>query len=401
MNRIFTLSVGLGIIAFMLLLCQPAVAAGIGIGPNEVAINQATRGGTYERSITVFNPSEESVKVNLRTEGAAGEWITLYRLDEREIPISEVSIPARSNSQLLFKVAVPEDAPTETYQARIVVETQSEQAMAGGVGTVLRARTMVTIHVIGREIVSGKVEGINVANTETGVPLVISVQFRNTGNVIVSPEIHSTITKDGAVIGEAHSSEKRVTPETIETILVELATDDLEPGTYTARVVGLLRGEQIASQETDFEVFPYGQLSREGTMGELQYEGMMQTGLPIKLSGIFTNTGRIATRAVLNAEVYRDGSFINAISGDTVLVPVGGTSELFSYVTVPEPGEYQIKYWALYEGQRTETNEITLRVSEGGLSAEPQASPISPVSVIGSAMMLFVVATRGWLKRRR
>ncbi|WP_211531694.1 hypothetical protein [Methanocalculus chunghsingensis] len=384
----------------MVLLCQPALAAGIGIGPNEVTINQATRGGTYERSLTIFNPADQGVNINVRTEGAAGDWIALYRLDNRQTEISELFIPARENVQLLFKVIVPEDTPTEMYQARIVAETQSEEAMAGGVGTVLRARSVVTIHVIGREIVSGKVEGISVANTETGVPLVIDVQFRNTGNVIVSPEIHSTIKKDGEVIGEARSSEKRVTPETIESILVEWSTEGLEPGTYTANVVGMLRGEQIASQEMDFEVFPYGQLSREGTLSDLQYEGMMQTGVPIKLNGIFTNTGKIATRAVLNAEIYQNGNFINAISGDTVLVPVGGRSELFSYLTVAEPGEYQIKYWALYEGQRTEMKDVSLTVSEGGSSAEPQASPLSPVSVIGAAMMLIIFATGGRLKRR-
>jgi len=399
MKGLCKLSVLLVVVTLLAMICQPAMASGIGIGPNEITIDQATRGGTYDRTLTLFNPGNNGVNVNIRTDGVAGDWINLYRFDDRHNPITEMYIPAKSNSQLVFRAIVPSDTPTGTYQARVIAETRSEEII-GGVGTVLRARSTVTIHVTGSEIVSGTVETITIGNTETGVPLVINTRFRNTGNVIVTPEVHSTIKKDGNVIGEAKSSEKQVIPDTSEAIMVEWDTEGIEPGTYTASVVAYLRGQTIASQEIGFEIFPYGQLSRDGKIDELKYEGMMRVGTPIKLSSIFTNTGRISTRAVLNAEIYRNGNFVNVISGDTVLVPVGTHAELFSYVTLDEPGEYQIKYWALYEGQRTETQERSLTVSGAEQQTQSQSSPLSPISVIVASMMLVLFATGGRLKRR-
>lgn len=399
MNGLCRLSILLVVVTLLAMICQPAMASGIGIGPNEITINQATRGGTYDRTLTLFNPGENGVNVNVRTDGVAGDWINLYRFDDRQTPITEMFIPAKSNSQLVFRAIVPSDTPTGTYQARIIAETRSEEVV-GGVGTVLRARSTVTIHVTGAEIVSGNVETITVADTETGVPLVINTRFRNTGNVIVTPDVHTTIKTNGNVVGEAKSSEKQVIPDTSEAIMIEWDTDGMEPGTYTASVVAYLRGQTIASQEVDFEIFPYGQLSRDGKIDELKYEGMMRTGTPIKLSSIFTNTGRISTRAVLNAEIFKNGNFVNVISGDTVLVPVGSHAEVFSYVTLDEPGDYQIKYWALFEGQRTETKEISLTVSGAEQQAQPQASPLSPISVIVVSMMLILFTTRGRLSRR-
>ncbi|WP_286681133.1 hypothetical protein, partial [Methanoculleus sp. DTU007] len=85
-------------------------------------------------------------------------------------------------------------------------------------------------------------------------------------------------------------------------------------------------------------------------------------GKPIKITGLFKNSGSIATRAKLSGEVYRGGSLVDVISGDEMTVLVFSEDALTAYYTPTEPGEYTVKTCALFEGKTTDAKDISFTV---------------------------------------
>ncbi|MBR1369933.1 hypothetical protein RJ53_10780 [Methanocalculus chunghsingensis] len=99
----------------------------------------------------------------------------------------------------------------------------------------------------------------------------------------------------------------------------------------------------------------------QGINVNLWYESMIQAGTPTSLNDILSNPGEIASRVVLKTGLSRNGIVINTNQVESMRVPVGNQFEFFSYLKIADAGTYLITYWALYEGQRTEMNDISLR----------------------------------------
>ena len=79
---------------FLISLCFTTANAGIGLGisPASITINNALRGGMYERTITIFNTGDEAGTFELTAEGECADWISFYKPEEPNTPITEVTI---------------------------------------------------------------------------------------------------------------------------------------------------------------------------------------------------------------------------------------------------------------------------------------------------------------------
>ena len=379
------------------IVCQPVSAAGIAVGPSSLAIDNALRGGSFERSLTIFNPSDTGFDVVLKTEGSAKDWIKFSAIDGSE-EIQKVYAPKKGQIPVLLRVKVPDDAANGRYTAKVVVETVPGEKVPGSVGMVLQATSALEITVTDVERVSGEVMSIVVRDTEVDIPLGVEVGFKNTGNVVVTPEITAVISRDGTVIDTISEAKTPVRPTFTERIVVHWPNEGLAAGTYQVDVTVSLRDAILAEEGRTFEILPLGSLTRQGELTDLGYEGALTVGKPIKITGLFKNSGSIATRARLSGEVYRGGSLVDVISGDEMTIQVFSENPLTAYYTPKEPGEYTMKTCAVFEGKTTDSKDMvfTIQPDSSGLSL-----PLSPGPVIAALAFigLFTAGRRNREKR--
>jgi hypothetical protein len=379
------------------IVCQPVSAAGIAVGPSSLAIDNALRGGSFERSLTIFNPSDTGFDVVLKTEGSAKDWIKFSAIDGSE-EIQKVYAPKKGQIPVLMRVKVPDDAANGRYTAKVIVETVPGEKVPGSVGTILQATSTLEITVTDVERVSGEVMSIVVRDTEVDIPLGIEVGFKNTGNVVATPEITAVISRDGTVIDTISEAKTPVSPTITERIVVHWPNEGLAAGTYQVDVTVSLRDAILAEEGRTFEILPLGSLTRQGELTDLGYEGALTVGKPIKITGLFKNSGSIATRARLSGEVYRGGSLVDVISGDEMTVQVFSENPLTAYYTPKESGEYTMKTCAVFEGKTTDSKDMvfTVQPDSSGLSLPPSPVPvIAALAFIG----LFAAGRRNREKR--
>lgn len=379
------------------IVCQPVSAAGIAVGPSSLAIDNALRGGSFERSLTIFNPSDTGFDVVLKTEGSAKDWIKFSAIDGSE-EIQKVYAPKKGQIPVLMRVKVPDDAANGRYTAKVIVETVPGEKVPGSVGTILQATSTLEITVTDVERVSGEVMSIVVRDTEVDIPLGIEVGFKNTGNVVATPAITAVISRDGTVIDTISEAKTPVSPTITERIVVHWPNEGLAAGTYQVDVTVSLRDAILAEEGRTFEILPLGSLTRQGELTDLGYEGALTVGKPIKITGLFKNSGSIATRARLSGEVYRGGSLVDVISGDEMTVQVFSENPLTAYYTPKESGEYTMKTCAVFEGKTTDSKDMvfTVQPDSSGLSLPPSPVPvIAALAFIG----LFAAGRRNREKR--
>lgn len=380
------------LLVMVVMVCQPVSAAGIAVGPSSLTIDNALRGGSFERSLTIFNPSDEGFDAILTIEGSAKDWIEFTTIDDGEA-IQKAYIPEKGQVPILMQIIVPDDAANGRYMAEIIVETAPGEETLGSVGTILQARSTVKITVTDVERISGEVMSIVVRDTEVDIPLGIEVGFKNTGNVVVTPEIAAVVSRDGVVIDTVTEAKAPVSPSVTERIVVHWPNEGLVAGTYQASITVSLRGAVLADEGRTFEILPLGSLTRQGELIDLDYEGALTVGTPVKITGLFKNSGSIATRARLSGEIYRGSNLVDVISGDEMTVLIFSEDLLTAYYTPKEPGEYTMKTCAIFEGKTTDSKDMvfTVQPDQSGLSL-----PLSPTPVVAALAFvgLFVLGRR-------
>jgi hypothetical protein len=338
-------------------------ALGVAVGPTNIEINDALRGGEYKRTITIFNPSSDDTEYTITAEGEAANWTSFFYLNPEKPIENKISISGKSNVPVLVKIKVPDDITNDTYNAKIIVQTVPPEGLEGtGVATIMQATSTLTINVKGEQIRDGEVIRISVVDTEVGIPARIETLFKNTGNVIVKPEINCVILKETQELAEISYADTEVGVENQDTITVEWNTDNQREGEYTARVSVFLDDRLLTTKDIPFELFPPGTLTKEGEFVSFYYEGQPALNSLLKIEGIFSNTGQVASYASLVAEIYRDDALFDTVESEKTLAPVGQKVGTSVYYTFEEVGNYTIKGLISYDGKRTDTKEIELAI---------------------------------------
>ncbi|WOF15929.1 hypothetical protein F1737_04060 [Methanoplanus sp. FWC-SCC4] len=386
---------GIKLITFLILLsvfiCAFASAAGIAVTPSKMTIDNAVRGGEYENTIIVFNPNDYPILAEVSVSGDVANWVKVYNENDREEPVSEISIK-ESNLRLVVVVNVPDDAVNGIHNAKVNIETKSSKDSSGNVGATLkvRATSSINVDVSGIEIKDGVCDYIKISDSEVDYPVPINFVFKNTGNVVISPEISVTVKKDGSIIDTFSKITVPVKPGVKEEILEEWENKGLESGDYVAVVAVSVDGKVIKKEESDFKLIPKGTFSRQGEFKKLTYEGTATAGKITKIIGTFVNTGEISTKAKLAGEIYKDGSLDSTFETDDLMVSVLDTEDLVYYFKPEESGEYTVKAVVNYEGKKTDEKEVSLTItgqnsltSSDTKKSESQA-PVGVITIVGS-----------------
>lgn len=354
-------------ITALLILCSTAGAdIGLGMAPASMTISDALKGGSYERTITVFNTGDEAGTFMLIVEGECSEWISFYAEDDMTTPLTEVAIPAGGKAKIRVIFDIPEDIANADYTSTIYAQSipkESSGTEGAAAQAVIRIPSKITIDVTGTQILKGTVKSITTTDTEIDYPLKIKVEFKNEGNVIAKPKIAVTITKDGELVDSFVHDETGIKVDSGDTIKVLWNTTGQEIGDYTADVEVSLGDEVLANKNLPFKILPFGTLTRQGELTSLTTEGEPMINRVIKVLAEFENTGKIDSRTTFKGEIYCDGEFVDVIESNEMLVEVDETGRLTSYYKIMSSGKYEVKGCVLYEGKETGTKEITFDVA--------------------------------------
>lgn len=76
----------------LMLACSTVQAAGLGVSPPSFILSDALRGGEYESTIMVYNTADDGGDYELNATGPGSEWITFYRVEDPEKPITTIHI---------------------------------------------------------------------------------------------------------------------------------------------------------------------------------------------------------------------------------------------------------------------------------------------------------------------
>ena len=384
----------------LLILCSTAGAdIGLGMAPASMTISDALKGGSYERTISVFNTGDEAGTFMLTAEGECNEWISFYRGTDLTTPLTEVAIPAGGKAKIHVRFDIPEDIANANYASTIYAQSipkESSETEGAAAQAVIRIPSKIAIDVTGTQILKGTVKSITTTDTEIDYPLKIKVLFQNEGNVIAKPKIAVAITKDGELVDSFVHDETGIKPDNEDTITVLWNTTGQEIGDYTADVAVSLGEELLTTKNLPFKILPFGTLTRQGEITSITTEGEPMINRVVKILTDFENTGKIDSRATFKGEVYRDGEFIDVIESDEMLVEVDETGRLTSYYKILSPGKYEVKGCVLYEGKETGTKDIAFDVA-----STDSKSGIFGIPAFTGSMSIIVIILISILYKKR
>lgn len=390
------------------LLQTPATRAqSIGISPGSLEVNEALRGGEYSRPLTIINQQPEPLAFRLVVQGEAAAWVTLYDGADPSKPVRTVDVPAETDKTLTAKIVIPADAANRQFLAEIALESvapgSEEEPEESGAAVTTGLALDVVINVTGTQRLAGTVSGVTVGDTEVGRLLRARMDFQNTGNVVVEPEVTLLVAAEsGSVSGGNTTKQEPVPVEGSATLKAEWDTSGQQVGSYRALVTVRLAETQIYSESFDVRLVPEGTFSRVGELTSLTLTNTPFPGAVARVAAGFRNTGEIDTRAAFQGEVYRDGTLIDTASSVELFVETGAAVELEVFVPVTVKGKYTVKGAVNYEGKETEPGEITFDVPPdlGGdsLFGRPWWQLMIGFGVVAAAV-LFVVDRGRWWKR--
>ena len=396
-------------IAFLILsLCSTASAGiGLGVSPASITIEDAFKGGTYERTITVFNTGDETGAFGLTAEGECAGWISFYKEDVPDIPLTEIIIPGKDNAKVIVKFDIPPEIPNADYTSTIYAQSIPMGNITEGMGAMatIRIPSKVLIQVTGTQILKGTVKSITTMDIEIDYPLKIKVEFQNEGNVIAKPKIAVAITKAGGgeLVDSFVHDETGVKPGEKDTITVLWNTTGRATGDYAANVAVSLGEELLSAKDLPFKVLPFGTLTRQGVLHSLTIEGEPLVNIVIKPVANFENTGEIDTMAKFKGEIYHEGNLLDVMESEEMFVEVGESGKLADYYKITEPGSYVIKGRVFYAGKETAEKEVSFDVPvpevevESGTKTEIDYRIVAGLSILAIAAILLFLFIR---KRR-
>ncbi|MBD3389228.1 MAG: hypothetical protein GF416_09045 [Candidatus Altiarchaeales archaeon] len=384
-SRLLTLVVAL----FMFSSTASAVA--IGAGPSTIDFGKMVKGGYAEKEITVSTSGEEDLTCTIEFTGDMAEWMSIEGEDDMKF-----DLPSDSRYKLNAIVRPPPNVPNGRYGGAIYIKAAPTSSMQDGTGLVVGAgvKIQVGVEITGKEDIGLIVESVRVEDTEVEYPIKVLVDIRNSGNVQLKPKFKVDIKDQAAkvlVSGEYDRSE--ILPTRRENIEFTLSSEDFDAGKYNAEVSIYARDKLMHNQVVAFNMLPEGSWSISGELGEITLlPESSKPGELVKVVSEFKNSGETKVAAKFKGEAMLDNKIAGSLESDELTVAPGKSVQLESYYTAQNPGNYVIRGYVLYEGEKTETKGVVL-VVEGGGSAQNYL-----IYVVAAVLLLVVVGVYKFVK---
>lgn len=402
-SKALLLPLALALLTLCVLLPEQAAAQSVGVSPGSVELTDALRGATYHEQIRLINQRDDEQTYELTVEGEAADWITLYDAEDRRTPTSRVTSKPEVGARVIAEVAIPDDASNRLYTAEITMQQVVESDNGEGPSEVVVGaglRLDVNVDVTGTQRLAGAISGLEVRDTEVGLPLRVTLDFQNTGNVSSEPLLRLWILDDAGELLQVVEEQDIVVPiDQAERLRAEWPTDTRSTGHYLLGIEVQLGEEVMYEERTDFDIYPEGYFTRQGEFDALEIAIQPNVGGVAKLNAIFHNTGEVDTQAQFVGEIYFNDQLIDtAESQDLVVLPAQrGALEVF--VRADERGRYRVEGLVNFEGKETATLALEYKVPPdlGGGGCLGFAC----WQVIGGGVVVVVIAAAAAVEVRR
>lgn len=383
------------IISIIFLLIIPAIyATNYGLAPASMSID-AAKGQEYQKLMRVTSGSNEEHTYTLTSEDVPDSWIKFYNVD-KTTQLTEVTIPSNKYVEFMTVITIPADTANGVYNAKIKTKTVTEEMQESGSAVAVEYTSVVTITISGQEDLEGEVRSITISNAESGQPLRIKVDFQNNGNVKARPTIKAEIKKDNQLVDNIEFSDVIVDSKLSKIIDVEWDTAGRGVGDFKATVEVYLGTELLDKKFIDFKILERGTLSSEGEVFKVTDPEKISQNELTKLEVEFYNRGSIDFKAELTGEIYLNNKLIDTLdSAGEVLVKVNGKQTLAAYFTPKSQGDYVIKRWVSYEGNKLDIKDLKFTIGKGGetslTSGSKKASSSNMMIVLGISVVVLLL----------
>jgi P pilus assembly chaperone PapD len=126
----------------------------------------------------------KEARIITEVEGGMVDWLKL--------PAKEIEIEAQSSKQIPLIATIPRDAQGE-YRAIVFFEEIPKEKTDKMISITTRIGASIYVSAEGTEKVDGKIENIEISKVENKGPMIITVTFRNSGNIHLRPNIIASL----------------------------------------------------------------------------------------------------------------------------------------------------------------------------------------------------------------
>jgi len=358
----------LAIISLLGILLMISNVSAIGVSPGTVVFDKMVRGGYAEKTLTISTAGSEDLVMKVEAGGAIKDWVSFDPME------SQITLLKKSAKPITVKINVPNTVRNGQYEGTIIISTLYQGSEGGS--DVSGARFMpgvivkVQLTIGGEEITGYELKSVSVKDTEQNYPVEFNIKIENTGNVVVTPRLHIAIL-DGERKDTGKSldyAESQILPTVTKQFTIKMPTKGMELGAYYGKLTDDLNHEQTLF----FQVLAPGTLAIVGTLEQVSLNKIwVKPQETVKIDATFTNEGEVfIDSAKLKTEVYildptyNTKELVGVTEGESMSVPVGGTTTLTAYFTPPKAGRYSIEGVVVYSGKKTEMKSSVLNVLE-------------------------------------
>jgi len=384
------------IIALFALTILSANAGAVALGVNRASLQfyDVLRGGYAEDYIVVTTDTPDMLGAEILLEGEAKEWLNFSD--------DTFNFSRDSPYRLRVSVSPPLDSQIKEYEVNLtIITSEIYRTQQGKMGTSTRAsfRIPVTIRLTGNEQLACIVGGIEVLDTEQGLPLSVRLSIINKGNVRINPPFTievmdkfraSSVGKGEGIFGSQILP--TVTGESIRTLQMPL-----NPDQYWA-IINV--PECKYSTMVTFDVLEPGGIKDDGDFIRVEAPAWANTGDIIPIDAIFRNKGARGVRASFKGMITNvaSGEIVKSINTDEYVVEPETTANIPSFFNPQEPGQYEVKGKIFYNNKLT--GERSTLINVNGASIE-QESTLRPAIITIIIIVIIILLLLILIRRRR
>jgi len=220
-------------------------AAGLGVAPATLKYENALKGATTEKQLSIQNPGDEPILTSITVEGEMKEWIEFS-------PEGKIEVPAKGSAKIIVKLTPPDEKPNGEYTAKFKVRAEGTADTEGsGMGLLPGVDTNAIATITDEEIIAGKVDNILTKDEKYGTPVIFRISFINLGNVPAGPEVKIDIEKRGTgIIDTIEKTLEEIKPGADKNYEIKWDTKGKEKDIYyRANIAVSLFGEILEEKE--------------------------------------------------------------------------------------------------------------------------------------------------------
>ena len=238
-----------------LLLAFNAYAIGLSVTPLSIKVNSIPRDVQFNTTITVYNSDIEEDTFILNSTGDIADWITFYSFENNSVQTNYLVVPGNGYNKFIANIKIPKDVPNGNYISKIYVGTSTYNVSVANIsGLSMRIPIDVSLNVVGEQTVAGKVFDIIIPDVELYKLLNIIVDFQNTGNLVVNPDIRVSIKKGDDIVANFSHNQTSVSSGERKNIKVDWDTTFQDVGDFTANVKVYLDNILLDEKNLNFKI---------------------------------------------------------------------------------------------------------------------------------------------------